>query len=325
MGKPYHYTRRPRMASSSLTDTAVARRNQTVICDGGSNSIDRRLEDLCIRLAGLDNLYLSITTLLKKSRTRSSRQLTFGLEWEFMIPQGTTGIESHPQDSRFYVKYADMLKFQREWALLEHIRSLLHDAVPVYVDHEHLEQVAAEKGLKLAAGRPKCAYFWNLDTDYSLRPCAVDDVQGDYEFPRQYSLELRSRVLTEQDFDEVTAVYKLLRRHLRINLNRTCSFHCHVGTGHLDLTGYKKLVTLVVVSEPFLYRCCARHRQKSRHCRSIASSSRFAHQTTPRLTQGDTELRNLMSPDTPCRVVDLLIYVWRAACLSQLREGLIFR
>lgn len=319
--KLYYDVRSSKMATTTSIVTTVAESQDQHENEGGGSQTDEIvLEASCHRLR--DTSIDELSGPPKGSRTQSTRQLTFGMEWEFMIPQGTSETESHPEDARFYVKHVERARFRREWAVFNFIESILQDAVPICVEDENLVRMAGEKKLTLARGRPKCAYFWALDIDYSLRPCAEDDVRGDYEFLPQHCLELRSRILTAEGFDEVALVYKLLRRHLRINLNRTCSFHCHVGTGHLDLTGYKKLVTLVLICEPFLYRCCAPYRRESQYCRSIALWSRFARQKIPVLTRDDKRLVELVSPDIPSRLLGILIYVWRSSSLADLREGL---
>lgn len=253
---------------------------------------------------------------------------TFGIEWEFFIPQGISEIDSHREDTRFHVSYSNRSKFTNpaEPATLPRaVSSFLEDLVPISADIDaySLRQVIRKRCLETHEGRPRCSYFWAIERDLSLRSCPDEDVPG-YDYLAQTSLEIHSRILTEAEFPEVRAVYRRLRNTLRINLNRTCSLHVHVGTGHLDLVGYKKLVTLLMVSERFLYRCCATHRRGSGHCRPVATESRFALEPQTHLSTSNPDplLRELIPGGLPEALARVLGRVWGAGSVAELRHGL---
>lgn len=260
------------------------------------------------------------------------QHLTVGFEWEFLIPRAT-GEDSHPEDDRFYVDDVDLYP-RRDDSSLEHsadifpiFTQVLGGAVPFLTsvspfaknklglegENTQEAEIKAEAkawDLTLAPGRPMpFSYFWNIGTDVSLEARPDEDVVGDYAYG-DFSMELRSRVLAEDELYELHRVYKQLRLNLRINVNSSCSMHVHVGTGHLDFAGLQKLTTLVMYSESFLWRCCEKHRPKNEYSRGINTNSEasFLGRTQP--VPANPILEALLPWCTPPNLRKIVNRVW---------------
>lgn len=251
----------------------------------------------------------------------SYHPLTCGIEFEFIVPQAT-GIDSHPNDGRFYQtkKYA-----QEEGDVMGPIVvGCLKDVVPIVENGEYWIslQLANERGINLEQNRAlPFSYFWKTSFEGSLQARPEEDVTGNYSY-WQHPVEVSSRVLGEDQFDEVARVYRQLRASLRINLNSSCSFHVHVGTAHLELIGYQRLATLIMVCEPFLWRFCETFRRDGWWCLSISSYSKTARVRDQRPPSP------MMQTFVPSHALTPGLYgslrgIWAATSILDLRDQLL--
>lgn len=259
------------------------------------------------------------------------RELTVGVEWEFMIPAGRTSQDPHETDGRFYITPEERRQHGSNYFLRKHIATTLRDVIPI-IDSDKIgtstsRKVARKWNLNVDPSKPYFNYFWALDIDYSLAPCPEDDVVGAYDFLSQTTcMEIQSRVLRESEIDEITAVWKHLRANYRINVNRSCSVHVHVGTDHFTLDNYKRLAILVMAAESFLFRACERHRKNSQWCPPVSQSSAFAvgpYQASPRERGPLPPALDALLPDRmPAYMAQTAVKIWAAADLPALRLGL---
>lgn len=249
------------------------------------------------------------------------RSMTFGVEFEFIVPQAA-GVDSHPHDQRHYStggydpNYLDVMN--------RIVVDYLKHVVPMVEDDSYKTSLyaAQERGITLESGNAvPYSYFWKTSFEGSLQPRPEEDVVGNYSY-WQHPVEVSSRVLREDEFDEVASVYRQLRASMRINLNSSCSFHVHVGTSHLDLNGYKRLATLVMVCEPFLWRCCETFRRDSWWALSISSYSKMARVRSRR--PPNPVMHSLVPPGVlPHDLEDSLRGIWAATSVLDLREQLL--
>lgn len=249
------------------------------------------------------------------------RLITFGVEFEFIVPQAA-GADSHPHDRRWYhtgvydPNYLDSMCP----IIVDHLKKV----VPIVEDHNYKTSLyaAQERGITLQPGHAiPYSYFWKTSFDGSIQERDKEDVIGNYTY-WQHPVEVSSRVLHENEFDEVALVYRQLRASMRINLNSSCSFHVHVGTAHLDLIGYQRLVTLIMVCEPFLWRCCETFRRDGWWCLSISKYSKAAR---VRSRRPSNPLTHCLIPanDLPQDLQDTLREIWSATSFSELAEQLL--
>lgn len=247
--------------------------------------------------------------------------ITFGVEFEFIVPQGT-GDDSHPHDERYY----HMAEYDRSYfhVMCPMIRDHLKQVVPIVEDDDYKSSIyaAKERGITLEPGRAvPYSYFWNTSFDGSVEARPDEDVVGNYSYTR-HPVEISSRVLREHEFGEVALVYRQLRASVRVNLNSSCSFHVHVGTAHLDLAGYKRLVALIMVCEPFLWRCCETHRRHSLWCLSITKYSKAARVRSHR--PSDPVMHSLVPSGVLSQdLQDTLREIWSTTSFIELGEQLL--
>lgn len=249
------------------------------------------------------------------------RPITFGVEFEFIVPQAA-GVDSHPHDERWY----HTKNYDRNYldAMCPIVVDFLRDTVPIVEDDCYKTSLYAanERGITLQPGRAvPYSYFWVTSFDGSVKARPEEDVVGNYNYG-YYPVEVSSRVLQESEFGEVASVYRQLRASMRINLNSSCGFHVHVGTSHLDLDGYKRLATLIMVCEPFLWRCCETFRRDSWWALSISSYSKTARVRSRRPSNP------MMDSFLPSGVLadglrDSLRGIWSATSVLGLREQLL--
>lgn len=269
-----------------------------------------------------DNIYSKRQE--KPSSMGNQTPITFGVEFEFLIPQAN-GADSHPHDSRFYhTKEYDGRK--QDDAIGPVIVDFLKDTVPIFKlnddNFETFHTLASERGINLAEGAPlPYSYFWRYSYEGSLQPRPQEDVRGNYIY-WPHPAEVSSRILGEHEFDEVAQVYRKLRASFRINLNSSCSFHVHVGTTHLGLVGYQKLATLVMVGEEFLWRCCEKFRRDGLWCLSISKYSKTARVPDSR-PPGPLMRALVPSGILPADLYAALRGVWAAESISGLQDELL--
>lgn len=249
------------------------------------------------------------------------RPITFGVEFEFIVPQAA-GVDSHPHDERWYHTAEPQRNTLDVMGPL--IVDRLKEFVPIVEDENYKYSIyaAQERGMTLEPGRAiPYSYFWKTSFDGSVQPRPDEDVVGNYGY-NQHPVELSSRVLREDEFDEVALVYRQLRASVRVNLNSSCSFHVHVGTAHLDLLGYKRLVTLVMVCEPFLWRCCETRRRDGWWCLSVAKYSRAARVRSRR--PSNPAMHSLVPSSVLSQdLQDGLREIWSATSFTELGEQLL--
>lgn len=259
------------------------------------------------------------------------RELTVGVEWEFMVPAANSYKDPHKTDGRFYISPEQKRAHSSNHFLRKHIATTLKDVVPIIdadkVGTSTARNVARKWKLNIDPSKPYFDYFWTLDIDYSLVPCPGEDVEGDYDyFSHASCMEIQSRVLRESEIDEITAVWKQLRRTYRIHVNSSCSVHVHVGTDHFTLDNHKRLAILVMAGEAFLFRACERHRRNSMWCPPISQASAFAigpYQASPRERGPLPRALAALLPDwMPAYMARAAAGVWAAADLPALRAGL---
>lgn len=251
----------------------------------------------------------------------NNHPITFGVEFEFIVPQAA-GPDSHPNDDRFYQtkRYA-----QEDGDIMGPIVvNCLKDVVPIVEDDQSWTclQLANKRGINLEHDHAlPYSYFWKTSFEGSLQARPEEDVTGNYTY-WQHPVEVSSRILGEHEFDEVARVYRQLRASLRINLNSSCSFHVHVGTAHLDLLGYQRLATLIMVCEPFLWRCCETFRRDGWWCLSISSYSKTARVRDQRPLNPKMHAfipKDVLSPS----LYDSLRGIWAATSIPDLRDQLL--
>lgn len=147
--------------------------------------------------------------------------------------------------------FADLLQVLVPF--ISHVNPQAIEPIPPAVYRD----VATYWGMRLLRGRSvPASYFWTLRTDASVVESEVEARLAD----RWMGLELISRILIEGQTQEIRTVYAAIHRRFHIALNRRCGFHVHVSAGHLDLAGYKKLITIMWFAEEWLQRCCRRDR-----------------------------------------------------------------
>ena len=247
--------------------------------------------------------------------------ITFGVEFEFIVPQAA-GVDSHPHDDRFY--HTNRYVFEDGDVMGPVIVDCLKDVVPIVGSDDYKDSLylANERGIKLEPGRAvPYSYFWKTSFEGSLQARPKEDVKGTYSY-WQHPVEVSSRVLREHEFDEVARVYRQLRTSVRINLNSSCSFHVHVGTAHLDLVGYQKLATLIIVCESFLWRCCETFRRDGWWCLSISSYSRTARVRDQRKP---SPMMHSLVPSSilAAELRDSVRGIWAATSILELRDQLL--
>lgn len=237
-----------------------------------------------------------------------------------MIPRAT-GEDSHPEDDRYYMDYVITCPKRDNISALHHIypafTESLDEVVPFLLapaegDRQAAEAKAKEWDLTLEPGRPMpSSYFWSIGPGDSLGSRPGEDVVGNYTYD-DFTMELRSRVLAEDELYELHRVYRRLRAEFRINVNSTCAAHVHVGIGHLGLPGLQRLTTLVMFAESFLWRCCERHRARSGHCPSINTASEAAVSAMTRAAPppGHPLLDALLPDNTPPNLRRIVAWVW---------------
>lgn len=249
------------------------------------------------------------------------RPITFGVEFEFIVPQAA-GVDSHPHDQRrYHTNGHDRNSLD---VMCPIVVDCLKDVIPIVQDDGYKTSLyaAQERGITLQPGRAvPYSYFWKTSFEGSLQPIPEEDVVGNYSY-WPHPVEVSSRVLREDEFDEVALVYRQLRASMRINLNSSCSFHVHVGTSHLDLIGYQRLATLIMVCEPFLWRCCETFRRDSWWALSISSYSKTARVRSRR--PSNPVMHDFVpSSVLPQGLQDSLRGIWAATSVLELREQLL--
>lgn len=251
----------------------------------------------------------------------NQRLITFGVEFEFIVPQAA-GTDSHPHDQRWY--HTGGYNPMHLDIMCPIVKDFLKDFVPIVEDDNYKTSLyaAQERGITLEPGRAlPYSYFWKTSFDGSVQPRPEEDVVGNYSY-MPHPVEVSSRVLREDEFDEVALVYRQLRASMRINLNSTCSFHVHVGTAHLDLVGYQRLVTLITVCEPFLWRCCETFRRDGMWCLSISKYSKTARVRSKR--PPNAMMHSLIPSEVLSQgLLGTLKEVWASTSLSELSEKLL--
>lgn len=257
-------------------------------------------------------------------------ELTVGIEWEFLIPQGTSPEDPHDSDERFFLRH----DWNNDRTMFHRLPGLLHDVI-----HQHLEDVVPvvhrvprnydavsnHWDISREPGRPYCQYFWEVTSDCSLVAVDGEDVPGEYRYIPASGVEIKSRVLTLGDLSEIETVYTRVRDVFRVHVNSSCSLHVHIGTPNWSLTRYKKLVTLVMVGEAFLFELCEIHRETSTYCRSIVAASRFNEnlslQRSPKAEV--IAVTDLLPEGVPEHVVQTLKEAWATNSWQTLRDGLL--
>lgn len=87
-------------------------------------------------------------------------------------------------------------------------------------------------------------------------------------------MALFSRLLIAYDVsNELEWVYSVLRNAMQIHFNSSSTFVVHVWIDHLGLLEIKKLITLLVLFEPFLYNIVAPQRRNRGDCLPVATAS----------------------------------------------------
>lgn len=81
--------------------------------------------------------------------------------------------------------------------------------------------------------------------DAGIEMIEEEDVDG-YGF---VDVEIASRVLHQDKFDEVATTYSLVQNIIKTQVNSSCGLHIHIGIQHLSVDSIKKLVTLLMVVE----------------------------------------------------------------------------
>lgn len=161
-------------------------------------------------------------------------------------------------------------------AVKGHILTLLEDKVPIYPSVAMgrsigwLRQKMASFNITSLTEFPEYA-MWQITTDYSVRAVRDEDPAG-YEFSYT-NMEIISCVLSEDSLDEIDLVYRKMRASMRMHVNSTCGLHVHVGVGHLDLLGIKKLITVLISLEAFLFHLVAPRRKENHFCTPLTTKS----------------------------------------------------
>lgn len=266
-------------------------------------------------------------------------KLTVGIEFEFFVAQeGSMLLQDDVSPDRWMLSTANAGLSPSD-AVKRHIVALLEDTVPIYS--------AAAMGRSIEWLKKKMAKFqitsltefpeysmWQITTDSSLRALRDEDPAG-YIFSYT-NMEIISCVLSEDGLAEIDRVYRKMRSSMRMHVNRTCGLHVHVGVGHLDLLQIKKLVTVLIAFEPFLFHLVAPGRKENQFCVPLTTKSiAFTNDNQEYDNQGNEAIVNLGRNDEndemnvwiptnglSSAMRTTLRHIWNATTLAHIRNEL---
>ncbi|KAG6366100.1 hypothetical protein INS49_000276 [Diaporthe citri] len=216
-----------------------------------------------------------------------ARQLTFGVEFEFLVARRPADLVPHSKDTRWTVPSGMLGNSNKNSAntqAQDFIKSLLaNNGVPALSKHRYgLSDIAYVRSEIDSQGvqpppepnRVAVHAFWMVSDDPSIQMIEGEDIDG-YQYE---DVEVASRILQESNFHEVEKVYSLIQNAIKTQVNSSCGLHYHVGIKHLSLESVKKLVTLLMVVEDtgLFQRICAQHRSSpaNHYCQPVSKLSR---------------------------------------------------
>lgn len=266
--------------------------------------------------------------------------LTVGVEFEFLVAQqdGDTVLpEDDISPARWMVTKANKKSKWPSDDVKDYIVELLEGTVPIYSAKFVGRSVAwlkakmAKFGITSLTEFPEYA-MWQITQDSSLNSIPSEDPSG-YNF-KQTKMELVSRVLYEDNLGEVERVYRRMRESMRIHVNSSCGLHVHVGIPHLSLLEIKKLITLLVSLEPFLFHLVAPHRTENIYnCPLTVHSNAYADESDgyeydgdedvePRArNEGNLEMNSWLPPTgLPSPTLRMFRRIWNSTTLDHIRN-----
>ncbi|KAK0649697.1 hypothetical protein B0T16DRAFT_457086 [Cercophora newfieldiana] len=211
------------------------------------------------------------------------------LELQFVVPQGPE--DFHPEDERWF-SLAERQKQGDEdhvvdpnpavFAKLKHIfqKEIIGLALKTPADRRHGAASAQRTtwGLFHDNCRSQEPSSWSVGpcpsatSEVASGPLRVFDV---YDWA---GVKLVGNRIVSDDLDgaDLGVICVALRREMRLQINKTCSFRVTVSSDApdgLDFDTIKKTLLLIWLTEPLLFDLCAPHRRQDAHCGMITQSS----------------------------------------------------
>lgn len=266
-------------------------------------------------------------------------KLTVGIEFEFFVAHEADTLQKDDVSPERWMLLKANQGFDPSEVVKRYIVTLLEPTVPIYSasnlgrSMKFLKNKIAKFGVKSLTEFPEYA-MWQATTDSSLHPVRGEDPPG-YDFTHN-QMELISRALAEDHLDEIELVYRRMRESMRIHVNSTCGLHVHVSIGHLSLLEIKKLITALLVFEPFLFHLVAPQRKQNQFCLPLTTSStaylsnevaydfQGDEETEPRGRNDDNEEMNASLPSTGLSEASLTMFrhIWNSTTLNHVRNEL---
>lgn len=291
-----------------------------------------------------DDLDLERSMELLSNAGPPLERLTIGVELECIVLQQAAGA-AIPDDlvapGRWMVTDANKSGPWPVEGTQVHLAKLLQNTVPIIAmirrgrSLEWLEAKMEKFNVTALTEFPEYA-MWQITMDGSIQAVRGEDPPG-YDQIARNQIEFVSRILYEDNFDEVELFYRALREKVRIHVNSSCGYHVHVGITHLSLLQVKKLITVLMSFETLLFHIVAPHRRKTTYCSPLTTLSKAAsnnHEVayehfsdedpTPLGRNDENEQMNTWLPSTGLSAETLMMFrhIWNATTMQHIRDEL---
>ena len=253
-----------------------------------------------------------------------------GIEWEFLVPH-TDGPDHHPDDTRWHSRpdpYLESLPdnpstiFRRRMSptfqTLAKVEDIVRSSTGLTV-FSRLETHDKNTGMYVLQ-KNNVKQIDHVNWLYQAHSTSADsslharDPDSKQWMDMRYDwlgIELRSRVFEEKDLNqpsprtaiatkEITSICTSLRDTIRLQINHSCALQVtvsHQSPGGLSLLSLKRILTLLWVLEPLIFRLCAPYRQTRKYCLPIRTCSELSAIPLNKLLKSQTNTHPDLVPD----------------------------
>lgn len=218
------------------------------------------------------------------------------LEFQFVVPLGIE--DFHPNDYRWFPLMKHRIRGQdQHLAVFIKLKSIFEkDLIGLPLEIPADRQGYGDRQLERTS-------------KWSVSPCRPASLEiastplSGFDVYDWVGVKLVGHQMSHGDLDDdhIGAICVALRREMRLQVNKTCSFRVKVSSvtpGGLDLSAIKKVLMLIWLVEPLLFDLCAPHRRYETYCGMITQSSCLQVQRPGWQKNGDAERLRLMPSGT---------------------------